>query len=159
LFSLQARHLLDKAEPFLVADEEWRVTALLTALRTVEVIPDFSLLPVAGLLKDNLDELVSLLLSSPVPRWSVWLPLMGWLLERIENLPFAVQVEAVRLMDIWQQKAPKGAVYRKEIGTIALAWLKQIEGWSDDAEATEDSMDDGDEDGEAPWDYFPPDLV
>ena len=37
--------------------------------------------------------------------------------------------EAVKLMEIWQQKTPAGAVHRDDIGKRALVWLKELENW------------------------------
>jgi hypothetical protein len=57
---------------------------------------------------------------------------MGWLLKRINDLPDSVRPEVVKLMEIWQVKSPRGSIYRKEIGEIAIALLKEEEarrGW------------------------------
>ena len=129
LLSVHARNLLHKAEPWLVAEDARRLSDLLVALRTVEVNPDFSLLPAVAMVRESLDDILPLLFSSPVPRWRVWFPLMGWLLERLDALPTAIGPETVKLMEMWQQKAPEGYVYRTEIGKIALAWLNQLGKW------------------------------
>jgi hypothetical protein len=145
LLSVRARDLLDKAEPLLVATETPRLNDLLVALRTVEVNPDFSLLPVAAMLRESGDDLLGLLLSSPVPRWRVWLPLMDWLLDHLAGLPTTVGLETVKVLEIWQQKAPVGSVYRREIGRIGLTWMKEFErldkGWYDDVEEASDDPD------------------
>ena len=70
---------------------------------------------------------MSLLMSDPIPRWSVWQPFMGWLLKRLNDLPASVRPEVVKLMEIWQVKSPTGSIYRKEIGEIAIAWLEEAE--------------------------------
>jgi predicted AAA+ superfamily ATPase len=127
LVSPRARDLLDKAEPLLVRDDARRLTELLVALRTVEVSPNFSRLPFLKDPNKPLDELIPILLSDPVPRWQVWLPLMGWLLPRLNNLPATVRPEAAKLMEMWQLKTPDRAIYRQEIGEIALTWLEQVQ--------------------------------
>jgi hypothetical protein len=127
LISARARDLLDKAEPILMTEDAWRLADLLVALRTVEVDPNFSYLPVVAGMDEERDDLVSLLLRFPVPRWRVWLPLMGWLVDHARELPAAGRLEAARIMEIWQQNAPDGSVYRREVGAIAFAWLKEIE--------------------------------
>jgi hypothetical protein len=66
-------------------------------------------------------------MSDPIPRWSVWQPFMGWLLKRLNGLPTTVRPEVVKLMEIWQVKSPIGSIYRKEIGEIAIALLKEEE--------------------------------
>ncbi|MEH2446000.1 MAG: hypothetical protein V7K18_09510 [Nostoc sp.] len=73
------------------------------------------------------DRLMPLFMSDPIPRWSVWEPFMGWLLKRINDLPTNVRLEVVKLMEIWQVKSPTRSIYRKEIGEIAIAWLKEEE--------------------------------
>jgi hypothetical protein len=97
------------------------------------------------MLRESSDDLVGLLLSSPVPRWRVWLPLMDWLLDHLAGLPTTVGLETVKALEIWQQKAPVGSVYRREIGRIGLAWLKEFErldkGWYDDVEEASDDPD------------------
>lgn len=127
LVSPRARDLLDKAEPLLVRDNAQRLIELLVALRTVEVSPNFSLLPFLKDPNKPLDELIPILLSDPVPRWQVWLPLMRWLLPRLNKLPASVRPEAAKLMEMWQLKTAVGSIYRKEIGEIALTWLEQVE--------------------------------
>jgi hypothetical protein len=131
LLSVRARNLLMKIAPLLAAEDAGRLIDLLVALRTVEVDPDFSLLPIPieAALHESSDALLPLLMISPVPRWHVWLPFMGWLLERLDRLPPDVRPEAVKLMEIWQQKTPEGSVYRGEIGKIALSWLRGLERW------------------------------
>ncbi len=92
LLSVRAQDLLVKAEPLLIAEDARRLIDLLVALRTVEVDPDFSLFPglIAAMPLESHDKLLPLLMSSPVPRWRVWLPFMSWLLERLDRLPPAV---------------------------------------------------------------------
>jgi len=141
LLSLRARELLTRAEPLLVGGDARRLIDLLVAVRTVEVSPDFSLFPAAAVLSESTDELLPLLMTSPIPRWHVWLPFMGWLLEHIARLPTVVGPEIVKVMQIWQEKTPEGSVHRKEIGKIALSWLRELEGL--DRPLYEEIEDDG----------------
>jgi hypothetical protein len=127
LISTRARDLLDKAEPLLIDGDAGRLADLLVALRTVEVNPDFSYLPVLATLNEEPNDLASILFRFPVPRWRVWSPLMGWLINRAPNLPAAIRPEAARVMEIWQQKAPDGSIYRREVGEITFAWLRETE--------------------------------
>ncbi len=128
LVSPRCSELLDKAEPLLIADNARRLIELLVAVRTLEVMPNFSLMSLfpPKALKFS-DRLMPLLMSDPIPRWSVWQPFMGWLLKRLNDLPTIVRPEAVNLMEIWQVKSPTGSIYRKEIGEIAITWLKEAE--------------------------------
>ncbi len=128
LVSPRSCELLDKAEPLLIADNARRLIELLVAVRTLEVMPNFSLksLFTEAELKST-DRLMPLFMSNPIPRWSVWQPFMGWLLKRINDLPTSVRPEFVKLMEIWQVNSPTGSIYRKEIGEIAIAWFKEAE--------------------------------
>ncbi len=128
LVSPRSSELLDKAEPLLVADNARRLIELLVAVRTLEVMPNFSLMSffTEAELKFS-DRLMPLFMSDPIPRWSVWQPFMGWLLKRINDFPTNVRPEVVKLMEIWQVKSPTRSIYRKEIGEIAIAWLKEQE--------------------------------
>jgi hypothetical protein len=133
LGSPRSSELLDKAEPLLIADHARRLIELLIAVRTLEVMPNFSLMPLFT--EEDLqssDRVMPLLMSDPIPILSVWQLFMGWLLKRIKDLPASVRPEAIKLMEIWQVKSPIGSIYRKEIGEIASAWLKEEEarrGW------------------------------
>jgi hypothetical protein len=133
LVSPRSSELLDKAEPLLIADNARRLIKLMVAIRTLEVMPNFSLM--SFFTEEELrssDRVMPLLMSDPIPRLSVWQPFMGWLLKRLNNLPDSVRPEVVKLMEIWQVKSPIGSIYRKEIGEIAIAWLKEEEvrrGW------------------------------
>lgn len=128
LVSSRSSELLDKAEPLLIADNARRLIELMVAIRTLEVMPNFSLMSLFTEAELQSSERVkSLLMSDPIPRWSVWQPFMGWLLKRLNDLPTTVRTEVVKLMEIWQVKSPIGSIYRKEIGEIAIAWLKEEE--------------------------------
>jgi len=128
LVSPRCSELLDKAEPLLMADNARRLIELMVAVRTLEVVPNDSVksLFTEAELKSS-DHVMPLLMSDPIPRWSVWQPFMGWLLKTLNNLPDSVRPEVVKLMEIWQVKSPIGSIYRKEIGEIAIAWLKEEE--------------------------------
>jgi hypothetical protein len=129
LLSTRADDLLEKAAPLLLADGGRRLTDLLVILRTIEVNPDYTLMP---LLKDVLkgyDFVSPVLLAAPVPRFSVWRPVVGWLVRRADDLPRAARDEASRIFELWQQHSPPDAPYRKEIGEIVLSWLGEVDSW------------------------------
>jgi hypothetical protein len=128
LVSPRSSEMLDKAEPLLIADNARRLIELMVAIRTLEVLPNTSLerLFTEAELQSS-ERVKSFLMSDPIPRWSVWQPFMGWLLKRLNDLPTTVRPEVVKLMEIWQVKSPIGYIYRKEIGEIAIALLKEEE--------------------------------
>jgi predicted AAA+ superfamily ATPase len=126
LVSPRSSELLDRAESLLIADDAKRLIELMVALRTVEVIPNFSLIPLSEKTKQELaNKLMPLFMSDPIPIWLVWKPFIGWLLKRINNLPVGIRPEAARLMEIWQTKTPAREIYKREIGEIAIAWLAE----------------------------------
>jgi hypothetical protein len=111
-----------------MADSGRLLAELLVALRTVEVNPDWLLLPFAATMTQTPEQVLSLLMMHPVPRWSAWVPFMGWLLEQLDSVPPPLRAEVARLMEIWQDKSPSGSIYRLEVGEAALAWLQELEG-------------------------------
>lgn len=127
LSSTRAPELLERVEPILIAEEGGRLIDLLVTLRTVEVNPDYNLLPYLDAETKERGDFMAILMSRPIPRWRSWMALLGWLLERIDRLPAAVQPEAAKVMEIWQKKSPARAVYRREICNVASSWLEQIE--------------------------------
>ena len=131
--SSRVRELLDKVEPYLVADDGGRLVEVLMALRTVEVEPDLELRDVLSGTGETSAALLPYLLHDPVPRWAVWRPTMGWLLDHRAALPVAMWPEMVRLMEMWQKRTATGSPYREEIGRIALALLAGAGGDGRDA--------------------------
>ncbi|MBD2093423.1 AAA family ATPase [Microcoleus sp. FACHB-1515] len=128
LISPHASELLNKAESLLVANNAQRLIELMVVLRTVKVIPNFSLIPLSVQTRPELaDQLMPLFMSDPIPRWSIWKPFMGWLIKHIDNLPREIRLESSRLMRMWQTKTPIGSIYRREIGEISFKWLEEDE--------------------------------
>jgi hypothetical protein len=126
LISPRAKELLNKVESLLIENDAKRLIELMVVLRTVEVMPNFSLMPLSTQTKQELaNQLMPFFMSDPIPRWSIWQPFMGWLLERIDNLPRVTRLESSRLMKMWQIKTPTGSIYRREIGEISFKWLAE----------------------------------
>lgn len=130
-----SREILDQVKPYLLENQAQRLIELLTLLRTVEVLPDVSLLPVVEKLKTEPSDRLPLLLSRPVPNWRTWGPFLGWFLAQPEAWSREVQMEMARLMELWQQHTPyHTTAYRQEIGSRAFRWLKEAERTEDDDE-------------------------
>jgi hypothetical protein len=127
LSSTRARELLQKVEPILFAEEGRRLIDLLVTLRTLEVNPDYNLLPYLDAETKERGDFMAVLMSRPLPRWRPWMALLGWLLDRVDRLPPAVRPEATKVMEIWQKRSPAGAKYRREIAHVAFSWLQEIE--------------------------------
>jgi len=130
LASPRARSMLDKAETHLLADDASLLIALLTALRTVEVMPNLGLL---GAIEATLEEdektperIRTHLLQDPIPWWSVWSPTMGWLLDHADDLPTAARSEVARIMELWQRHARPDSMYRANIAQVAFTWLDDL---------------------------------
>jgi hypothetical protein len=129
LLSTRADVLLDKAAPLLMADGGRRLIDMLVVLRTTEVNPDYSLIPVLGEALKNYDFVSPMLLAAPVPRFTIWRPVVGWLVQRADSLPRTVRGEVSRIFELWQQHSQPGSPYRKEIGEIVMSWLEEVDGW------------------------------
>jgi len=100
---------------------------LLLAVRTVYVIPDYSLLPIARKVSKRPDEVLSVLLHNPTPVWRIWLPLLSWLLPRAHSLPDSARGHIAELMRVWQHSAPIQFPFKREIAALAFEWLSRIE--------------------------------
>jgi hypothetical protein len=127
LFSTRAFQLIQNVENFLMEDAAFRVSEIVLAVRTIAVVPDWSLLAVAAKLSKGSDDITPYLFRFPIPIWRVWVPLMAWLLRRAHDLPVHLRPEVAKLMEIWQDKSPEGAIHRQQIGRTALSWLQQVE--------------------------------
>ena len=130
----RAREILDHVKPFLLENHTQRLIELLTLMRTVEVLPDISLLPAIEKLNAEPSERIPLLLSKPVPNWRTWAPFLGWFLALPDTWSIEVRLEVALLLELWQQHSPDHAIYRQEIGTRAFQWLKEAERIEDDDE-------------------------
>lgn len=131
LISTRGEELLDKAKDLLLADNGRRLVDLLVVLRTLEVNPNFSIMPFLEQVSKEQNFISPLLLAQPVPRWNIWTPIVGWLVKNAGELPEEAQPEAVRIFEAWQVQAPAGFPYRKEIGETAFTWLDGVERWYD----------------------------
>jgi hypothetical protein len=128
LLSPRADELLDKAKSFLVLENAKRLIELMVALRTVEVVPNPSLISLFNPTKqESIDQLMPVFMGDPIPRWHIWQPFIGWMIKHIDSFPDSVKPEFVKLMEISQTKAAIGSAYRKEIAGIAFKWLHKIE--------------------------------
>jgi hypothetical protein len=127
LSSTRARELLEKVESVLFDEDGRRLINLLVTLRTLEVNPDYSLLPYLDSETRERGDFMAVLMSRPLPRWKPWMAFLDWLIDRIDRLPSAVRPEVTKVMDIWQRQSPPGTKYRREIANVAFSWLKQIE--------------------------------
>jgi len=130
----RAREILDHVKPYLLENHAQRLIELLTLLRTVEVLPDVSLLPAIEKLNAEPSDRIPLLLSRPVPNRRTWVPFLGWFLAQPDAWSIEVQLEMAQLMELWQQHSPDHAIYRQEIGTRTFQWLKEAERTEDDDE-------------------------
>jgi hypothetical protein len=125
LASTRATQLLSVVESALLRAGGRRLRELMVALRTTEVLPDFAAYPAVQMLAEKPERILTLLLSSPIPRAQPWLPFMMWLTQNADRLDSESRMEASRLMEIWQRRMPDGYPQRKEVGMVALRWLRQ----------------------------------
>ncbi len=127
LHSTRASELLEHLTPSLLADGGRLAGDLMVMLRTIEVNPDFNLLPVARKIATEPEDMLSVLLMDPIPRWRIWLPFMEWLSQQGHVLPPATRDEASRVMVTWQKRTPPNTRFRREIAKLALDWLSEME--------------------------------
>src|SRR5207248_11756390 len=76
------------------------------------------------------DQLQSFLYQEPLPRLRTWLPLLDWLLPRLDILPGSVRPEVVETLLVWQAGTLTGAAHRREIAEQAPRWLTSSESWA-----------------------------
>ena len=130
LMSTRAVELLNKIEDLLLDDGGKLLREMLIIARTAEVNPDVGLLSgLEDFVKAKSQFIPPVFYSLPIPRWNTWVPFVTWLVQHADQLPETLRPEVARLLEIWQQRAPKSAPFRKEIGEIAFSWLTGVERW------------------------------
>lgn len=128
LSSTRAEDLLHQVQAFLLADQGKRLAEMLVAVRTVEVLPDLTLLPFVTSDDIDADAILPLLMSRPIPIWRTWTPLVGWILSIEDQLSEEARLEVASMLETWQKKSPLRSKYRTEIGKLAMKWIKSAGG-------------------------------
>jgi hypothetical protein len=140
LVSTRSLELLQKAEPVLLEDNARRLIELLVALRTVEVEPDNGLLPFIQTEDPTIRQ--SIVREQPLPRITVWLRLLHWLVPRANEFPDAARPEIARIFAMWQRATSRMSddahlqkvLLRREIAEHAFAWLEPIQSWREEGD-------------------------
>lgn len=114
LQSALTRELLDRGELELLANNGWRMAAVLRTVRPMAY---------GYGVYESFPEMRPAMES----RWGVAEPVLAWLLARIDALPVALRPAVVALMEMWQVGTPDGWAYRREVGEAALAWYGEVE--------------------------------
>jgi hypothetical protein len=125
--STRLYELLDKAGEVLFAEDDRLLIDLLVALRTTEVDVDPRIAERTVAIADTPEEALALALRYPLPRWYAWYQTLRWLLQHAGEFNEEARHEAARVMEIWQERSGPGDPLRREIGELALAWLKEVE--------------------------------
>jgi hypothetical protein len=128
LQSTQAPALLERLESFLLADNAEYLKRLLTATRTVEVVPNE--LYLNERLTPHLDpaERVKMAEYWAVPKIAPWLRMLNWLVPKLVSLPAELIPELPPFLSTWQSAwGGRNARYCREIGAEAYRWLLEFE--------------------------------
>lgn len=108
-------------KPFLLENRAQRLVDLLMLMRTVEVLPDDSLLPAIEKLNVESSDRLPLRLNRPIPNWQTWEPFLGWFLAQPDTWSIEVRLEMAQLMELWQQHSRYRAIHRQEIGIEGIS--------------------------------------
>jgi hypothetical protein len=128
LQSTQAVSLLEKLTDFLLADGSLRLRRLLTAIRTIEVVPNPLYLNEQRLPGIEPAERVKLAEHAALPKITPWLRLLAWLVPRLTALHPELIPDLLPVLRTWQDAwAGNNLRYCREIGAEAYRWLQEFE--------------------------------
>jgi hypothetical protein len=129
LQSTRAALLLEKLSDLLLSDSALRLRRLLTAIRTIEVVPNPHFLNVKTFADIEPAERVKLAEATALPKTAPWLRLLGWLVPRFAILQPQLIPDLLPVCRTWQDAwAGRNVRYCREIGTEAYRWLQEFEG-------------------------------
>lgn len=120
--------LLERIEPFLLTDGAAVLKRMLTALRTLEVVPNPLFLDAEQVPGISMDERVKLAQFAAIPKGRAWIRFLDWLIPRLETLPASLIPHILPVLETWQ-----GAFggYRirhcRAIGDVSYRWLREFE--------------------------------
>jgi hypothetical protein len=128
LQSTRAVELLDRLEEDLWHDNGHLLQELMTALRTVETIPDRRFLN-PQLFPDMTDtERLQMAYRLSLPRLSTWLRFLTWLVPRLPQLPANLVWELSLVAQKWQSVAANfNAPFSPQLAMYCLNWLRLLE--------------------------------
>lgn len=128
LQSTRAVELLDRLEEDLWRDNGHLLQELMTALRTVETIPDRRFLN-PQLFPDMTDtERIQMAYRLSLPRLSTWLRFLTWLVPKLPQLPAKLVWELSLVAQKWQTAVANfNARFSPQLATYCLNWLRLLE--------------------------------
>lgn len=120
--------LLDRLEPFLLADDGAILRKLLIAIRTLEVVPNPLFLDAKQIPDLPMEDRVKLAHHAALPKGRAWIRLLDWLVPRLKALPATLIPDIVPVLETWQSAtAGYGIRHCRAIGDISYHWLLEVE--------------------------------
>ena len=128
LQSTQGTSLLETLTDVLLADGAARLCRLLTAIRTIEVIPNPLYLNETTFPNAEPAERVKLAEYAALPKTTPWLRFLSWLAPRLPSLPPELIPDLLPVLRTWLDAwAGQNVRYCRDIGTEAYRWLQEFE--------------------------------
>ena len=128
LRSTRAFELMHRLEPFLLAGKASLLRELLLAVRTTEVDPLPEAIVEALEPHGSAEDRITFAIALARPRWSMWRPLIVWLLPRLRQLPAYLVDDVARVLEVpmaMGEPLPKSIA--EPVAPLALYWLRLLE--------------------------------
>lgn len=127
LHSTRTTDLLSGLSDQLFALDNGLLQKLLTALQTIEVVPNPTYLENDALDLDY-EMRVKLAHHAALPKARIWLRFLEWMIPQLESLPLAIVPDLVPVLATWQNGFGGYRIkFCREIGIAAHTWLKEAE--------------------------------
>lgn len=127
LHSTRTIDLLSGLSAQLFALENGLLQKLLTALQTIEVVPNPMFLENDALDLDY-EMRVKLAQHAALPKGRIWLRFFEWLIPQLQSLPLAIVPDLVPVLATWQNGFGGYHIkFCRQIGIAAFTWLKEAE--------------------------------
>jgi hypothetical protein len=126
--SARAKHLLQNASTFLLADDSAELRRLLTALRTTETVPNERFLSESAVPDVSAEDRVRMAELAAYPKVHIWMGVFDWLFSSEVVADPKLIPELVSLFAVWQRAFAGRAIrWCADIGEIAFNWLLEFE--------------------------------
>lgn len=128
LQSTRATELLKRLEAMLLDEEGRLLKDLLVTVRTVETFPNTNALDPKILPRLSDSDRVEMAYYLAFPRGESWVPLLDWLVPRLQTLPPKLVWEVSLIMEMWQQGlANHRTRFSRAFISFSLEWLHLLE--------------------------------
>ncbi|ATQ43385.1 hypothetical protein CSW64_13675 [Caulobacter mirabilis] len=128
LRSTRTTEILGKLAAYLETDDHDRLKKLLTALRTLEVVPNPVFLDESQTPDLDPDERVKFAQYGALPKAMTWVRFLDWYLPHIGDPPPALIADLLPVFSTWQSTyGGQNVRHCQRIGEIARGWLIEFE--------------------------------